>query len=156
MSGDDKDSLRWGDELEKKASKECENDCNKKDDECKELHQFCMCPTGPTGPRGYLGKRGITGPKGCPGKQGPHGPAGVAGTQGIQGIPGIQGPIGPTGATGATGTSQIVGMSLVTTTVINSILTVRNPAGNSTALTITPLAGGARPVSAHLVIMQIG
>jgi hypothetical protein len=55
----------------------------------------------------------------------------------------------------ATGTSQIVGMSLVTTTVINSILTVRNPASNSTALTITPLAGGTRAVSAHLVIMQI-
>ena len=55
----------------------------------------------------------------------------------------------------ATGTSQIVEMSLVTTTVINSILTVRNPAGNATALTITPLAGGTRPVSAHLVITQI-
>lgn len=55
----------------------------------------------------------------------------------------------------ATGTSQIVGMSLVTTTVTNSLLTVRNPAGNSTALTITPLAGGTRPVSAHLVITQI-
>ena len=56
----------------------------------------------------------------------------------------------------ATGALQIVGMSVVTTTVINSILTVRNPAGNSTALTITPLAGGTRPVSAHLVITQIG
>jgi uncharacterized membrane protein YgcG len=55
----------------------------------------------------------------------------------------------------ATGTSQIVGMALVQTTVINSVLTVRNPAGNSTALTITPLAGGTRPVSAHLVITQI-
>jgi len=55
----------------------------------------------------------------------------------------------------ATGTSQIVGMALVTTTLINSALTVRNPAGNSTALTITPLAGGASPVSAHLVITQI-
>ncbi|WP_312563237.1 hypothetical protein, partial [Anaerospora sp.] len=55
----------------------------------------------------------------------------------------------------ATGTSQIVGLALVTTTVINSILTVRNPAGNSTALTITPLAGGTRPVSAHLVITQL-
>lgn len=54
-----------------------------------------------------------------------------------------------------TGTSQIVGMAIVQTTVINSILTVRNPAGNSTALTITPLAGGTRPVSAHLVITQI-
>lgn len=55
----------------------------------------------------------------------------------------------------ATGTSEITGMALVTTTVINSILTVRNPAGNPTALTITPLAGGTRPVSAHLVITQI-
>ncbi|MED1666487.1 collagen-like protein, partial [Brevibacillus laterosporus] len=55
----------------------------------------------------------------------------------------------------ATGTSQIVGMALVQTTVINSILTVRNPAGNATALTITPIAGGTRPVSAHLVITQI-
>ncbi|KIV55533.1 hypothetical protein TS65_14150 [Aneurinibacillus migulanus] len=55
----------------------------------------------------------------------------------------------------ATGTSQIVGMALVETSVINSILTVRNPAGNSTALTITPLAGGTRPVSAHLVITRI-
>ena len=55
----------------------------------------------------------------------------------------------------ATGTSQIAGMALVTTTVINSILTVRNPAGNSAALTITPLAGGTRPVSAHLVITRL-
>jgi len=55
----------------------------------------------------------------------------------------------------ATGTSQIVSMALVTTTVVNSILTVRNPVGNPTALTITPLAGGTRPVSAHLVITQI-
>jgi hypothetical protein len=55
----------------------------------------------------------------------------------------------------AAGTSQIVGMALVQTLVINSILTVRNPAGESTALTITPNAGGTRSVSAHLVIMQI-
>lgn len=55
----------------------------------------------------------------------------------------------------ATGASQIVGMALVETTAVNSILTVRNPAGNAAALTITPLAGGTRPVSAHLVITQI-
>ena len=55
----------------------------------------------------------------------------------------------------ATGTSQIVGMSIVETTSINSVLTVRNPAGNAAALTITPVAGGTRPVSAHLVILQI-
>ncbi len=52
----------------------------------------------------------------------------------------------------ATGTSQITLTALVQTTVINSILTVRNPAGNPTALTITPLAGGTRPVSATLLI----
>lgn len=55
----------------------------------------------------------------------------------------------------ATGTSQIIGLAIVQTTVINSVLTVRNPAGNSTALTITPLAGGTRPVSAHLVITRL-
>lgn len=55
----------------------------------------------------------------------------------------------------ATGTSQIVGIALIQTTVADSILTVRNPAGNSTALTITPLAGGTRPVSAHLVMTQL-
>ena len=55
----------------------------------------------------------------------------------------------------ATGTSQIVGMAIVETTVINSVLTVRNPEGTAAALTITPLAGGTRPVFAHLVITQI-
>ena len=55
----------------------------------------------------------------------------------------------------ATGTSQIIGMAIVTTTSINSILTVRNPADNATALTITPSTGGTQPVSAHLVIIQL-
>lgn len=55
-----------------------------------------------------------------------------------------------------TGTTEIVGQSFVTTTSVNSILTVRNPAGESTALTITPLAGGTHPVSATLEIQQLG
>ena len=55
----------------------------------------------------------------------------------------------------ATGTSLIVGTALVQTTTSNSILSIRNPAGNPTALTITPLAGGTRPSSAHLVIMRL-
>lgn len=54
-----------------------------------------------------------------------------------------------------TGTSQIIGLVILTTTTINSVLIVRNPADNSTALTITPLASGTQPVSAHLVITQI-
>ena len=56
----------------------------------------------------------------------------------------------------ATGTSQIVGQALVTTTALNEILRVENPAGESTALTVTPLAGGTDPVSATLVIQQAG
>lgn len=55
----------------------------------------------------------------------------------------------------ATGASQIIGMAVVETTAVDSVLTVRNPAGNAAALTITPVAGGPRPVSAHLVITQI-
>ena len=55
----------------------------------------------------------------------------------------------------ATGTSQIVGSVIITTTVPNSVLTVRNPAGNPAALTITPNAGGTRAVSAHLVIVEL-
>jgi hypothetical protein len=54
-----------------------------------------------------------------------------------------------------TGTLQIVGVAIVTTTSINEVLTVRNPSLNSTALTITPIAGGADSVSAHLVITRI-
>ena len=56
----------------------------------------------------------------------------------------------------ATGTSPIIGLAIVTTSSVNSILTVRNPSGNTPALTITPNAGGTHPVSAHLVITQIG
>ena len=55
----------------------------------------------------------------------------------------------------ATGTSQITGVALVETSSINGILSVNNPIGNSTALTITPLAGGTNPVSAHLVITRV-
>ena len=55
----------------------------------------------------------------------------------------------------ATGTSQIMGMALVQTSVVNTLLSVRNPVGNSPALTITPWAGGTHPVSAHLVITRL-
>ena len=55
----------------------------------------------------------------------------------------------------ATGTSQIVGMAIVETTTANSVLTVRNPDGTAEPLALTPLAGGTRPVSAHLVITQL-
>jgi hypothetical protein len=54
-----------------------------------------------------------------------------------------------------TRTCQIVGMSIVKTTVVNTLLEVRNPGAAVTALTITPNAGGPDPVSAHLVIVRI-
>ena len=55
----------------------------------------------------------------------------------------------------ATGTSQIIGMALVTVAVTGSVFEVRNSAGGATALTITPFAGGAQSVSAHLLITQL-
>jgi hypothetical protein len=55
----------------------------------------------------------------------------------------------------ATGTSQIVGLCLVETTLLDSILTINNPVGSAAALTITPLAGGVDAVSAHLVIKRV-
>jgi hypothetical protein len=56
----------------------------------------------------------------------------------------------------ATGTSQIAGDALVTTTAASSTVELRNPAGNTPALTITPLAGGAQPAVASVVIQQLG
>lgn len=55
----------------------------------------------------------------------------------------------------AAGGSQIVGMAIVETTAENAVLTVRNPEGTADPLTLSPRAGGTRPVSAHLVITQI-
>jgi hypothetical protein len=56
----------------------------------------------------------------------------------------------------ATGTSQIAGDALVTTTAASSTVELRNPAGNTPALTITPLAGGAQPAAASILIQQLG
>jgi hypothetical protein len=55
----------------------------------------------------------------------------------------------------ATGTSLISGEALVTTTGENSSLELRNPSGNSPALTITPLAGGTHSTVASIVIQQL-
>ena len=52
-------------------------------------------------------------------------------------------------------TSQIVGMCLVQTTLLNTVLSINNPAVSVTALTMTPIAGGTHSVSAHLVIKQV-
>ena len=54
-----------------------------------------------------------------------------------------------------TGTSQIVGVCLVQTILDNSLLSIRNPLGSLIPLTVTALAGGTDPVSAHLVIKRV-
>ncbi len=55
----------------------------------------------------------------------------------------------------AAATSQISNHVLIVTTALNSHLSVRNPAVNATALTLTPSAGGAKAVSASILIKQI-
>jgi hypothetical protein len=47
------------------------------------------------------------------------------------------------------------GEALVTTTVANSALELRNPAGNTPTLTITSLAGRKHPAVASIVIQQL-
>ena len=44
---------------------------------------------------------------------------------------------------------------LVINSAANSVLSIRNPTGNSTALTVTPSAGGTQAVSASLLIKQL-
>jgi hypothetical protein len=55
----------------------------------------------------------------------------------------------------ATGTSQISGEALVSTSVQHARISLINPSGESTALTITPLAGGVDAVAASLVIERL-
>jgi hypothetical protein len=55
----------------------------------------------------------------------------------------------------ATGTSQIMNTVILSTTTINSSLSVNNPSANVSALTITLNAGGNDPVSAHVVIIRL-
>lgn len=57
-----------------------------------------------------------------------------------------------------TGTSQLVGISTVTTSTANSVLRVINPPASINAVMIPPAAGSVNrltPVSAHLVIIRI-
>jgi len=54
----------------------------------------------------------------------------------------------------ATGTSQIICMTIINTTLPDSILSINNVVANATALTLQPVAGGNNPVSANLIIKQ--
>ncbi|MHB8877981.1 MAG: hypothetical protein ACYC8T_30160 [Myxococcaceae bacterium] len=51
-------------------------------------------------------------------------------------------------------TSQIGNHVVIETTVVNSVITIRN-AGSPAALTVTPVAGGTSTVSASIVIKQV-
>jgi len=51
--------------------------------------------------------------------------------------------------------TPISGQAILTTSVANSILTVRNPAGSLNALPVSVSAGGVKPVSAHLVVTRL-
>jgi hypothetical protein len=53
-----------------------------------------------------------------------------------------------------TGTNQIIGMSIISTILPESILSINNVAGNSTSLTIPPVASGNNSVYANLIIKQ--
>ncbi len=54
----------------------------------------------------------------------------------------------------AAGDSDILGLSIETLTA-GSTISVRNPASGTSSITVTPSAGGAAPVSAHLVIVKL-
>ena len=55
----------------------------------------------------------------------------------------------------ATGTSQIIGNTLLTTSTLNTIVSLNNPTGNPEALTVNPIAGGTRAVSASIIIKRL-
>ncbi len=55
----------------------------------------------------------------------------------------------------ATGTDQIVGETIITTTLPNTVITLVNPSGNPVAITLNPSAGGTRAVSANLIITRM-
>lgn len=51
--------------------------------------------------------------------------------------------------------SQLVGINLIQTSVVDSVLEIRNPLGALNPIIVTPIAGGFRPVSCHLIIKRI-
>ena len=51
--------------------------------------------------------------------------------------------------------SQVNGTFIVTTAATNSVLTVRNPSASLVPITLTVSAGGADPVTAHLIVTRL-
>jgi len=61
----------------------------------------------------------------------------------------------PQSVSGLLGSDVIIGRTLLTTTVVNSVVTVRNPTGNLRPITVTASLGGTNSVSAHLIITRL-
>ena len=121
---------------------------------CCRQNRFLLGPTGPTGPQGATGE--ILDFADFYALMPPDNAATVAPGTDVefpQDGPGADLEYNVVGR--ATGTAQIIDLALVTTTSVNSILTVQNSSGNAATLTITPNTGGTRSVSAHLVIIKI-
>ena len=137
-----------------------------------------MGPAGPQGPTGATGPQGPQGPQGDTGEQGPQGiPGGVLGYADFYALMSPDnsatvasgtdvsfprnGPIANTNI-GRLGPSSFnlgpVGMYHilfeVSVTEAGQLILTLN--GQDLDYTVTPLAGGTRPISAHLVITQIG
>lgn len=55
----------------------------------------------------------------------------------------------------ATGTSQIIGNTLLTTSSLNTTVSINNPSGNPIALTVSPISGGTHAVSASIIIKRL-
>ena len=136
------------------------------------------------GPAGPQGPTGATGPQGPQGPVGPQGPQGDTGEQGPRGIPG--GVLGyadfyalmppDNSATVAPGTDvSFPRNGLIANTnigrlgpssfnlgpvgtyhILFEVSVTEAGSDNFCHPTVTPLAGGTRPISAHLVITQIG
>jgi len=76
----------------------------------------------------------------------------VSGAQLVVTINNIQQPFT---VSGTVGTNMIIGRSIITTTTVNSVLTVRNPTGNARSITVATSLGGANAVSAQLIITRL-
>ena len=89
---------------------------------------------------------------GCPGCRVPQEPRAKPEPRGCPG-----GPVPPQTVYGrGTGTTPIAGEALIKTTVANSSLSVINPTGEATALTVSSHAGGVDSSAASLVIERLG
>jgi len=137
-----------------------DNSCCEKERECNCCMSCPLFPQGLVGARGSAGPVGPAGPAGPAGPVGPEGPQGPAGVGGVLNFADFYALMPPDNAATvapgtdvsfpqdgpnsgadlpytvfgrATGASQIVGMALVETTAVNSVLTVRNSRKSSPA-----------------------